>query len=64
MLAPQQIAPAVHATVFKAANCNIRLDDRSNRANALMDRWLNAERNVRETVRAAACIEAAPEHLY
>ncbi len=62
--APKSISPVIHATVFKAANNNPRPLPGSERAKALLDRWLDDECRLRETVQHAAIIESTPEHIF
>lgn len=62
--APKSIAPAIHATVFKAANNNRRPAPGSERAKALLDRWLDDERQVREMAARDEMINDVPEHLF
>ena len=63
MLARPTVDPVIHATTFKAANCN-RPRSTTSRATALMDRWLAAEQQVRQTIQAERAFNAVPEHLF
>lgn len=64
LTAPKTISPVIHATVFKAANSNQRPLPGSKRAKALLDRWLDDERQVRETAQHAAILDTVPEHVF
>lgn len=62
--APKRVNPVIHATVFKAANSNGRPVPGSARAQALLNRWLDDERDVRNAQHLSDVIAATPEHLF
>ena len=62
--APKAVAPVAHTTILKAVNNNQPLANDSDRARALLDRWLDGERSVRDTVRTYDQAEQVPEHIF
>ena len=64
LTAPKSINPAIHATVFKAANNNQRPLPGGKRAKALLDRWLADESEVREAAKQAEIVDRTPEHIF
>ncbi len=63
MLARPTVDSGLHATVFKAANCNIRFPV-TLRPTTLMDRKRLGEQDVQQTARHERLIHNAPEHLF